>query len=112
MRQRGWNGDINPVFTAGKVSERIADAPNHPEAAADPSPTVRAARARHGHLAPAEQDSLAADHSLQVRLALASNRGLLYPVWDSLASDSDPQVRARARARPTPAPAEPRVETD
>lgn len=112
MRQRGWNGDINPVFAAGKVSERIADASGHPEAAVDPSPTVRAARARRGHLAQAEQDSLAADFSLQVRLALASNRGLLYPVWDALISDTDPKVRARARARPTPASAEPRMETD
>lgn len=93
LRERGWDGDVDEAYAAGTVQERAAFARTDPSATFDPSPTVRSARARRGHLTPDEQVSLAADESPRVRAALAANPKAEQDALDALSADPDKRVR-------------------
>lgn len=62
MRERGLEAEPDREFCAATVAERAALADEYPEAAFDPSPTVRSAAAR-GPLTEETEDVLAGDES-------------------------------------------------
>lgn len=110
LHERGWDdaehGEPDADYCAATTGERAAMAENHSEGGYDPSPTVRTARARSGHLDEDEQDRLATDESPRVRAALASNPETSPPTLDALADDEDRRVReAVAKHAHTPSQA-------
>lgn len=102
MCERGHEGDVDEQFAAMTVGGRAERADLYPEAAYDPSPTVRAAAAR-GPLSEEAEGALAGDESPRVRRALATNPACSAEALDLLSGDADPGVRvAVARHRSTP----------
>lgn len=103
MRERGHKGEVDPEFAAATVAERAARAGEHPEAAFDPSPTVRTAAAR-GPLTEEAQSVLAGDESPRVRRALARNRACSAETLDALSTDEDRGVRQAVAGNPATPP--------
>jgi len=101
MRERGMPDDVNvdTEWASGTIQQRKTSARRRSEAIYDPSPAVRAERARYGNLREEEQDVLAADDSPSVRQVLARNPRLAPLVREALAADDHPRVRAAARGR-------------
>lgn len=104
LRERGYDGEVDPDFAAGSVAVRAERAADHPEATFDPSPSVRAARARAGDLTEDEEDMLSGDDSPRVRAGLARNPVTSPGVLEVLAADEDQQVRAAVAAHPSTPP--------
>lgn len=102
MRQRGHEGEVDPDYAAATVAERAALADEHPEAAYDPSPTVRVSAAR-GPLTQETETALAGDETARVRRSLASNPSCSAATLEMLSLDEDAGVRvAVAQHRSTP----------
>ncbi|GAB2477561.1 hypothetical protein GCM10027030_09990 [Luteococcus sediminum] len=92
MRERGLETDPDRAFCAATVAERAAMTDEHPEAAFDPSPTVRAAAAR-GPLTEEVETALAGDETARLRRSLASNPACTAATLDALSMDEDQAVR-------------------
>lgn len=104
LRERGYRGDIDPDYVCGTVDGRSGMARTHREGTHDPSPTVRAARARSGSLTPDEEDLLSKDDRPRVRAALATSRRCSAETLDGLADDEDRTVRAAVARHPRTSP--------
>ncbi|SMX86236.1 hypothetical protein [Brevibacterium aurantiacum] len=100
LHERGWEGEVGEEYASGTVEVRSRLARNSPVATIDPSPTVRAARARNGLLTDDEQSALADDESRRVRAALAVNPTTTSEVLDSLSVDRDKRVREAVARHP------------
>lgn len=101
IRDRGHGADqVHEDYAAATVGERSAMAGDYREATSDPSPTVRAARARTDGLPEKDQDRLARDDRPRVRAAMAGNPTADGEVLDLLARDDDRCVREAVAANP------------
>lgn len=103
MRERGHKGEVEETYCAATVAERAVMADEHPEAAYDPSPTVRAAAAR-GPLTEETESLLAGDEKSRVRAALASNPACSSETLHDLSGDEDRQVREAVARHPSTPP--------
>ena len=104
MREKGYDGDVDEGYASATVAVRADRAGQHESATYDPSPTVRAARARSGRLIEAEEDVLVGDDHPRVRAALARNPGTSSGALETLAADSDLHVREAVAAHPSTPP--------
>ena len=103
IRERGHEGEVDAAYATATVAERAAMANEHPEAAYDPSPTVRTAAAQ-GPLSDEDEDALAGDESPRVRRALASNPNCSAETVEALSADEDQSVREAVARHPTTPP--------
>lgn len=103
MRERGHEGEVDEAFAAASVAARAVMAVDYPEAAFDPSPTVRAAAAR-GPLTEETEPVLAGDEKGAVRRAVALNPGCSPEALDLLSSDEDQGVREAVARHPSTPP--------
>jgi len=99
MRERGHEGEVDEEFAAATVAERAVMADEHPEAAFDPSPTVRTAAAR-GPLTEETESILSGDEKSPVRRSLASNPACSAETLDLLSGDEDQCVREAVARHP------------
>lgn len=103
LRENGFDGEVDEEWAALSVAGRAVGAAEHPEAAYDPSASVRAARAAVTAEG-VEHAVLAADSHETVRVALARNVRVAAIVLARLATDVSRRVRAAVAAnRATPA---------
>ena len=95
MRERGLpdKAAVDEDYLSATVAVRADRAGEHESATYDPSPTVRAARARSGRLTEAEEDVLVGDDHPRVRAALARNPGTSSGALETLAADEVRSVR-------------------
>lgn len=104
LRSRGHRGEVGEDYASGTVAARALMAKDRPEGTYDPSPTVRAARARRGSLTPEEEEVLAGDERPTVRAALAANPATGSETLDLLAGDPDRSVREAVARHPDTRP--------
>lgn len=96
-------GEVDREFAAATVAERADLADEHPEAAFDPSPTVRIAAAR-GPVTEEAEAALAGDEKSRVRAALALNSGCSPETLHDLSGDEDQRVREAVARHPSTPP--------
>lgn len=101
MRERGCKSEVDDDYASASVTVRADRAAEHEGATYDPSPTVRASRARSGRLTEAEEDVLAGDDHAGVRAALARNPGTSAGALDLLSADEALHVREAVAAHPS-----------
>lgn len=103
MRERGCKDEVDREYAAASVAERASLADEHPEAAFDPSPTVRVAATR-GPLTEEAEAVLAGDEKSQVRRALASNPAISPDTLHELSGDENQRVREAVARHPSTSP--------
>lgn len=103
LRERGYEGEVDEKFAAASVAERAAMADENPEAAFDPSPTVRTAAAR-GPLTEQTESILSGDEKSRVRAAVAGNPGCSPETLYDLSGDEDQSVRLAVARHPSTPP--------
>lgn len=103
MRERGCEDEVDAQFAASTVAERASMVEERPEAAFDPSPTVRVSAAR-GPLTEEAEGVLAGDEKSRVRAALASNPEASPETLDVLSSDENSGVKEAVAKHPATPP--------
>lgn len=104
MRERGYKGKVDAKYASFTVGTRVILVRYYPQAAYDPSPTVRTARAASDALTPDDEAVLASDDHPGVRVALVGNPRCSVGSLHRLSADRDLRVREAVAQHPAAHP--------